>query len=216
MGRGHGVSWLSVRDVAAHLLHDDLRRLSRSRDHVEGPVPKVGESLPTFLNRANDRWVKETRFLSPRLLVDLLIHTPTTSAREARHPRPIQGCDTRRCPTRWRRSSAPRLPGRRCQPPDAALRPFSRLPASQPGDVAAPGTNRESWLRRPIVPSALRPHAQRGRGCGPGACGVPAVEVGARPSTRAKVMRQQPPGTQPVRVTCRIASTIRSRGSWCG
>jgi uncharacterized protein (TIGR03083 family) len=65
----------SVRDVAAHLLHDDLRRLSRSRDHVVGPVPDAGESLPTFLNRANDRWVEETRFLSPRLLVDLLTQT---------------------------------------------------------------------------------------------------------------------------------------------
>jgi uncharacterized protein (TIGR03083 family) len=65
----------SVRDVAAHLLHDDLRRLSRSRDHVGGPVPDAGESLPTFLNRANDRWVEETRFISPQLLVDLLAHT---------------------------------------------------------------------------------------------------------------------------------------------
>jgi uncharacterized protein (TIGR03083 family) len=65
----------SVRDIAAHLLHDDLRRLSRSRDHVEGPVPGAGEPLPVFLNRANDRWVKETRFLSPRLLVDLLNET---------------------------------------------------------------------------------------------------------------------------------------------
>jgi uncharacterized protein (TIGR03083 family) len=65
----------SVRDVAAHLLHDDLRRLSRSRDHIEGSVPGAGESLPTFLNRANDRWVEETRFLSPRLLVDLLTET---------------------------------------------------------------------------------------------------------------------------------------------
>src|SRR5829696_3754730 len=67
----------SVRDVAAHLLHDDLRRLSRSRDHVVGPVPDAGDALPTFLNRANDRWVEETRFLSPRLLVDLL--TPDRS-----------------------------------------------------------------------------------------------------------------------------------------
>jgi uncharacterized protein (TIGR03083 family) len=65
----------SVRDVAAHLLHDDLRRLSRSRDHVEGSAPDAGESLPTFLNRANDRWVEETRFLGPQLLVDLLTHT---------------------------------------------------------------------------------------------------------------------------------------------
>jgi hypothetical protein len=65
----------SVRDVAVHLLHDDLRRLSRSRDHVGGPVPDAGESLPTFLNRANDRWVEETGFISPQLLVDLLAHT---------------------------------------------------------------------------------------------------------------------------------------------
>ena len=65
----------SVRDIAVHLLHDDLRRLSRSRDHVQGAVPNSGESLPTSLNRANDRWVDETRFLSPRLLVDLLTCT---------------------------------------------------------------------------------------------------------------------------------------------
>jgi uncharacterized protein (TIGR03083 family) len=65
----------SVRDVAAHRVHDDLRRLSRSRDHVQGAVPDAGESLPTFLNRANDRWVEETRFLSPRLVVDLLTCT---------------------------------------------------------------------------------------------------------------------------------------------
>jgi uncharacterized protein (TIGR03083 family) len=65
----------SVRDVAAHLLHDDFRRLSRTRDGVQGPVPAADESLPTFLNRANDRWVEETRFLSPRLLIDLLTCT---------------------------------------------------------------------------------------------------------------------------------------------
>jgi hypothetical protein len=60
---------------AAHLLHDDLRRLSRTRDHVEGSAPEIGESLPAFLNRANERGVEETRFLSPRVLVDLLAHT---------------------------------------------------------------------------------------------------------------------------------------------
>ena len=31
-----------------------IERLSRIRDHVEGPVPYAGESLPTFLNRIND------------------------------------------------------------------------------------------------------------------------------------------------------------------
>jgi hypothetical protein len=37
-----------------------IERLSGIRDHVEGPVPDAGESLPTFLNRANDRWVEAT------------------------------------------------------------------------------------------------------------------------------------------------------------
>jgi hypothetical protein len=32
-----GASW-AVRDAAAHLLYDDLRRLSRPSDHVQGPV----------------------------------------------------------------------------------------------------------------------------------------------------------------------------------
>ncbi len=65
----------SMRDVAAHVQHDDLRRLSRTRDHVQGPVPDAGESSLTFLNRANDRWVEVARFLSPRLPVDLLTET---------------------------------------------------------------------------------------------------------------------------------------------
>jgi hypothetical protein len=41
-----------VRDNAAHLLHDDLRRLSRTRDHVEGSAPEIGESLPAFIKRS--------------------------------------------------------------------------------------------------------------------------------------------------------------------
>ena len=32
-----------------------IERLSRIRDHVEGPVPDARESLPTFLNRINRR-----------------------------------------------------------------------------------------------------------------------------------------------------------------
>lgn len=65
----------SVRDVVAHLLHDDLRRLSRTRDQIAGPRPSVGETLPDFLNRANEQWVAQTRFLSPALLLDLLGHS---------------------------------------------------------------------------------------------------------------------------------------------
>lgn len=66
----------AVRDVAAHLLHDDLRRLSRTRDRYGGgPGPAAGQSLPEFLDAANQRWVTEAAFLSPILLVDLLAHT---------------------------------------------------------------------------------------------------------------------------------------------
>jgi uncharacterized protein (TIGR03083 family) len=66
----------TVRDVALHLLHDDLRRLSRTRDKYDGglsPVP--GQTLPELLNDENQRWVSESSFLSPSLLVDLLSHT---------------------------------------------------------------------------------------------------------------------------------------------
>jgi uncharacterized protein (TIGR03083 family) len=66
----------TVRDVALHLLHDDLRRLSRSRDRFRGGrSPDPGQTLPEFLNRENQRWVCENAFLSPRLLVDLLSDT---------------------------------------------------------------------------------------------------------------------------------------------
>jgi hypothetical protein len=67
--------WM-VKDIAVHLLHDDLRRLSRTRDDYSGsPAPAAGQSPVEFLNSANQRWVTETGFLSPVLLVDLLAHT---------------------------------------------------------------------------------------------------------------------------------------------
>ncbi len=68
-----------VRDVVAHLLHDDLRRLSRTRDRYSGGAPPAPRAnLVAFLNAANQRWVTETRFLSPVLLIDLLAHTSRT------------------------------------------------------------------------------------------------------------------------------------------
>jgi uncharacterized protein (TIGR03083 family) len=63
----------SVHDIVVHLLHDDLRRLARTRDHYfGGPLPKPGQTLPEYLNAANQRFVTESGFLSPRLLVELL------------------------------------------------------------------------------------------------------------------------------------------------
>lgn len=66
----------AVRDVVAHLVHDDLRRLSRTRDGYRGrPAPRAGEALASFLDRINQRWVTEVAFLSPAVIVDLLACT---------------------------------------------------------------------------------------------------------------------------------------------
>jgi uncharacterized protein (TIGR03083 family) len=68
----------SVKDIALHLLADDLGRLSRGRDGFAGaafvPERRGGyeAELLAFINRMNEMWVAAARRLSPRLLVDLL------------------------------------------------------------------------------------------------------------------------------------------------
>jgi uncharacterized protein (TIGR03083 family) len=63
----------AVKDIALHLLGDDLGRLSRTRDRQPGPVPpQVGESIVDLVNRLNELWVSATRRLSPAVLCDLL------------------------------------------------------------------------------------------------------------------------------------------------
>jgi uncharacterized protein (TIGR03083 family) len=68
-------SW-AVRDVVAHLLDGDLRRLSLQRDGHTRPTPEgplaTEADLVTFLNGLNAEWVRAAWRLSPRLLVDLL------------------------------------------------------------------------------------------------------------------------------------------------
>jgi uncharacterized protein (TIGR03083 family) len=66
-------SW-TVRDVAAHLLDTDLRRLSGQRDGHRPAAPKLGsyEEIVAFINQLNASWVELARRLSPRLLTDLL------------------------------------------------------------------------------------------------------------------------------------------------
>lgn len=68
-----------VRDVAAHLLDGDLRRLSFHRDRLP-PLPpdrpvETYRDLVDFLDAFNATWVAAARRLSPRLLVDLLAWT---------------------------------------------------------------------------------------------------------------------------------------------
>jgi uncharacterized protein (TIGR03083 family) len=64
-----------VRDVAAHLLDGDLRKLAGQRDgHPLGPDRPVGGygDLVDFINALNASGVAYGRRLSPRLLTDLL------------------------------------------------------------------------------------------------------------------------------------------------
>lgn len=70
-------SW-QVRDVAAHLLDVDLRKLSVNRDGnlVPPEEPIHGyEDLVRFLNDLNAQWVKAARRLSPRVITELLAFT---------------------------------------------------------------------------------------------------------------------------------------------
>ena len=60
-----------VRDVLAHLLGDDVGRISRLRDGHPGPRPAAGEPLAAFIHRINDEWVDATARISPPLLVDM-------------------------------------------------------------------------------------------------------------------------------------------------
>lgn len=64
-----------VKDVAVHLLDGNLRTLSMLRDeyYVEKPENiNSYQDLIDFLNRLNADWVKATKRLSPRVIIDLL------------------------------------------------------------------------------------------------------------------------------------------------
>lgn len=63
----------TVKDIAAHLLDTNLRRLSMARDAFFGEAPENAnsyEGLVRFLDRLNADWVRAARRISPRLLTD--------------------------------------------------------------------------------------------------------------------------------------------------
>ena len=65
-------SW-SVKDVALHLLGDDIGILSRQRDGFSFDLPIQGwEELVALINTGNETWVHTTRGISSRLLCELL------------------------------------------------------------------------------------------------------------------------------------------------
>ncbi|PZX46325.1 maleylpyruvate isomerase N-terminal domain-containing protein [Algoriphagus chordae] len=64
-----------VKDVAVHLLDGNLRTLSMLRDDYYGEKPENINSyqdLIDFLNRLNADWVKATKRLSPKVIIDLI------------------------------------------------------------------------------------------------------------------------------------------------
>ena len=68
----------NVKDIAAHLLDTNFRRLSWLRDNYSGePAEGIDtyQGLVDFLNRLNADWVKAAKRLSPRILIDLLEQT---------------------------------------------------------------------------------------------------------------------------------------------
>jgi uncharacterized protein (TIGR03083 family) len=68
----------SVKDVAAHLLGDDIGRLSWGRDSYVNPAFAAGldiaslSGLVAAIDRQNAVWVGGARRISPRLLIELL------------------------------------------------------------------------------------------------------------------------------------------------
>lgn len=69
------VPW-TVRDMVAHLLDTDIRRLSYGRDHLvrdtSHPAPTNYTELVVFLNRLNAEWVTAARRISPPTLMAFL------------------------------------------------------------------------------------------------------------------------------------------------
>ncbi len=66
----------SVKDVALHMLGDDIGLISNQRDH-DGQYKKIDswEELVTFINAQNDLWVRASRRMSRRLLMEFLAFT---------------------------------------------------------------------------------------------------------------------------------------------
>ena len=67
----------SVKDIAAHLLGDDIGTLSRCRDGFRpaGKPIHGHEDLVKLVNGLNDQWVRAARRMSPRVLCELLAYT---------------------------------------------------------------------------------------------------------------------------------------------
>lgn len=95
------IGW-QVRDVAAHLLDTDLRRLSFQRDGSGPPEPSQPiedyDGLVGFLNELNAQWVTAFRRLSPRVLTEMI---EIFGARAAAFVASLPPEETARFPVAW-------------------------------------------------------------------------------------------------------------------
>ena len=66
----------SVKDIVAHLIDTDLRRISYQRDHLIPPTSnkRVNDfnNIVEYLNYLNNTWIDASKRLSPAILIDLL------------------------------------------------------------------------------------------------------------------------------------------------
>jgi Mycothiol maleylpyruvate isomerase N-terminal domain len=66
----------TVKDIVAHLVDTDLRRISFQRDHLIPPTygRQIGndKQLGEFINYLNNTWVEVSKRLSPGVLIDML------------------------------------------------------------------------------------------------------------------------------------------------
>jgi hypothetical protein len=66
----------TVKDIVAHLIDTDLRRISFQRDHLTPPTSDMqidnNKQLVEHLNYLNNSWVEVSKRLSPGVLIDLL------------------------------------------------------------------------------------------------------------------------------------------------
>ncbi|MEM6993034.1 MAG: maleylpyruvate isomerase N-terminal domain-containing protein [Myxococcota bacterium] len=64
----------SVKDLAAHLLHGSLRRVTALRDGYRPPMPPIDsvEALTAFIQTDNAEFMLGTRRLSPAIVIDLV------------------------------------------------------------------------------------------------------------------------------------------------
>jgi len=66
----------TVKDIVAHLVDTDLRRISFQRDHLIPPTygRQIGndKQLGEYINYLNNTWVEVSKRLSPEVLIDLL------------------------------------------------------------------------------------------------------------------------------------------------